>query len=514
MLDLLLVAAIAVTPCPFARETPDEVLQRIEASYGPKESKYDDLLEVVRAAVAERLQSTPIATADVPLSEHPHVALVDSLGAAVQERVAGKRRKNADDVAAILERYPWHASVELARGLEHGSDRPVPANANGFIELDAPDGRIRGYPELAVNHHLWGVGEIVGWQSRQKKGRAKIDDRRAKDVVGIATALPSHEALRVLLIGNLPETPLYAIPELQLRIHRRLVERRAQAAGGRDPMDELLAMLDAKWNGFSYQPLFAKNRISFTVPMHALMSDPSCFPFQFANSAQMKAVGDLPFIAVQTYCEYADEFLDVEITPGDVIAKTGPAQVAIAKFDRGAVHLGRYKGLVDLFVRALLSPEIPLPEFLRTYDYPADKDHAPPVSREIDYAYDVPRRHVLLLWAACEKDPVRVADWLYDHVLSKDENAFPKDVSLVVPMMLASREQEAELLAAVVARIERDRAAGAAPGPFELEFSPFPTDSSGEPNSTALAHSYHAFHAQLSTAISDAARKAIEEQLD
>lgn len=506
--------------------TPDETLQRVEDKLGNNERRYDKLLKDVDAAVQAALVSAswgPEGEAGEEssrtLASHPHLLPVQELHDAALARM--KRRKNPREVVEQLDRYPWHKLLELPRGLEHGSDRPIPKNDNGFIHLATPGERLPGYPELHVNHYLWSTGEIAGWQTGVKKGKAAFTGRKAKDTVAPCEALPSHEAMRVYLTGNLPEAPLLAIPELQHRIHSTLASLRSSGLeeGKRHPMDEVFSHLESKWNGFVFEPAYAKKEFVFTAPLHSLMADMTSFPFRFENSDAMKLVGDLPFTAVQTHMEYSEIFRGQQITASDLIAKTSDGKAVLEDFTRDVTYLNRYRALVDLMVRALLSPEIPYPEYLRVYDYPSANGHAAPEHRTPGTTYDVPRRHALLIWAACGLDPAKVGQWLHDELLSKERFEFPSNESLPIAMLGLSRAQEGELLDAVVAAIgaEREaRAADAGPGPFELQFSPFETylASDGEPNANALANSFHRCNAQLSAPIAGAALEAIRGRVD
>ena len=496
----------------------DATLRRVEDKLGNVEKRYDKLLKEVRDAVGDALETTTWGDPQrgTPLTSHPHIDLVQRLHGEAAERCS--QRKNPPETVELLEKYEWLKLLELPRGLEFGTDRPIPANKSGFIQLDTPDGPLPGYPELHVNHYLWGTGEIAGWQTGVKKGKAQFLGRSKKDTVSPCEELPSHEAIRVYLTGNVPETPLLAIPELQHRIHSELAARRVDAEGKRHSMDELLAFLESKWNGFIFKPTYSKKDLVITVPLHALMADMKSLPYHFANSDAMKAVGDIPFTAIQTHVEYSEIFRGESVTTGDLISVNAKGKACLDDFNRDTVFLSRYKALVDVMARSLLSPEIPLPQYLSAYDYPTVERHAPPSHRTPGFVYDGARRHALLLWAACEKDPVRVAGWLHEHVLSREPNVFPSKQSMPAEMVKEVRAQEQDLLAAVVLVIEKERAAhgDAGPGPFERQFCPYEDYLSvdGDPNANALANSFHHFHAELSTAISVAAHSAVQGKIN
>ena len=358
--------------------TPDATLRRVEDKLGNVEKRYDKLLKEVRGAVEDALEAGTWGDPETgaTLATHPHVKFVMGLHDEALKRC--NQRKTAPEVVELLKKYQWFKELELPRGLEYGSDRPIPANKSGFIRLESPKEALPGYPNLHVNRYLWGTGEIAGWQTGVKKGKAQFLGRSKKDTVPTCEELPSHEAIRVYLTGNLPETPLLAIPELQHRIHSELAGRRAAAEGKRHPMDELLAFLASKWNGFCFQPSYSKKEFVITVPLHALMADMHSFPYHFANSEAMTAVGDIPFTAVQTHVEYSEIFRGESITTGDLISVTDKGKACLDDFNRDTTYLNRYKALVDIFVRSLLSPEIPFPTYLSVYDYPTLEGHAPP----------------------------------------------------------------------------------------------------------------------------------------
>ncbi len=285
------------------------------------------------------------------------------------------------------------------------------------------------------------------------------------------------------------------------------------------PMDLFLTILDSKWDGFLIEVPFEKEPIPYVVPLHDLLTNTRGFSFLFPGSSALQASGDLPFLSITTLLQYTEVLRGEELSGKDFIRKTVPGLTARQEFDGDTVYLSRYKSLIDLIVRALVSPEIPFPEYLSVYDYPKG---APPAARDLDISFDVPRRHALLLWAALGEDPEALADWLFEEVFSKEENAYPLSVSLPVAFLTAVREHEPELLAAVAKRIEEARA-GSGEGnensflsaDFEREFSPFPVllSTEGAPGATALAHSFQYFHEPLAETIRQAAYAAILEKL-
>lgn len=511
------------------RPSVDEMLQRITEEYGPRERKYEALLEVVSEAVEEALAeftwtSGPGEGTPRPLAQHPHLTFIADLAETARARASG--RKNPAGIAALIETYPWNSQLELTLGLEYGSDRPIPKNKGGFVVMPDSPNPVPGYPELSVNQYLYGLGEIAGWRTGVKKGKAKYGGRKPKQRATLVEELPAWEALRVYLTGTVPDVPLLAIPELTHRIHSRLLQRRMEQTGERPPMDEFLALLDSKWNGFTIDVPYSKDPLTFVVPVHSLYVDTKGFLYQFPGSAQMASVGDLPFMAIHTHMQYSAVFRGVRIDPGDLISNTPKGVAARREFDVALNYLTRYKTLIDLIVRTVLSPEVPYPEYLTLYGYPESR---PPEARTFDSKFDVTQRQALLLWAAVNQDPEQLADWLHDELLSKPEHVFPSKASLVVAFLTLARESEGDLLDTVAQRItlvrkitdhvaeaEASRASGSLSADFEREYSPFEIYLSvqGKTGSNALAHSFQTFHAPLSEAVRAAAYGAVLKELE
>src|SRR5439155_36049 len=124
-----------------------------------------------------------------------------------------------------------------------------------------------------------------------------------------------------------------------------------------------------------------------------------------------------------------------------------------------------------------------------------------PNERKADPAFDVARKPVVLLWAFVGKDPVKLADFVYDKLLGKDEAAFPKTVNLVAGLTQVLRAEEGEMMPAIVSRILDERnhpragsESATSSGDFEREFSPYATylDTNGLPSSDFLLESFHA----------------------
>src|SRR5262249_38062429 len=251
-----LVPLLASTPqSPPAADRPpsEELLRQLNEKYKNDDKKYAALIAKVDKAVRKALASAPFpgssAAAPRALDTHPYLKLVEELSAAVRAKPAKAPVPAADDPLA---RHPCCAQLELLEGIQYGSDRPVPTHENGFIELgDLP---VPG-PELpppCVNAYLFGLQQIVGCRASAAEAKKQLAfrGRTPKDPApALESELPAWEALRVYLRGSLPEVSLYAIPRLTHLIHARLAERR-RTADQPAPMDELLALLDARWNGF------------------------------------------------------------------------------------------------------------------------------------------------------------------------------------------------------------------------------------------------------------------------
>lgn len=474
------------------------LMDELYAEYGAKDSKYESLAKKIDKEAAKRLAA---------LGEQPWKTLVDELAEAAREGAV--RKKNSAAVAGLLERFPWNTELELVLGLQFGSDRPVPQHENGFIALgSAPEG-FPGYPDLLPNEYLWGLDEIVGWQNAVglKQG-PDFAGRGPKDASSSATEMPAGEAVRVLLQGSLPEVPLFAIPELTRRIHVRLAERRRSESGEPAAMDLLLAFLDSKWNGFTFQAPYAEDSFAIVRPVHALYTENNGFLGHFPTAQQHAESGDMPFVAVQTYAQYASTFLGEQKTAEDFVEAPGGGDRWLAENN----YLAGYKKLIDELVRALLAPNLPYPRYLAAYDYPEGRG---PAARDAE-GYDVPRSHAVLAWAHAGKDPAALADFLHDELLTQEANRFPSEQSPAIALTLLVREREQELLAGIAETIRAEREAhGGDPGPYEREFSPFPTylDTTGPPATVHLVHSFQAFHEPATSAIRNAAYAVVLKEL-
>jgi hypothetical protein len=490
-------------------------MRELQAKYKQNDKKYDALAKKIEAAVATVLQTTAWtneAGIERHFDEHPFFVLVEQLSERAKDS-AGIQ----PDAAALLAKYPWNARLELDEGLDYGSDRPVPSNEKGFIDLETAPDPFPGFPELLTNQYLWGLHEIVGWRYRveiNKKGQLSFKGRGPKDSPLFEMALPPWEAIRVYLQGSLPDVALFAIPELTHEIHSRLAERRRSTSGERAAMDELLAFHDSKWNGFHFVTPYAKDPVAIVQTIQALNTDRSGFVYHFSPSAHLASVGDLPFVSILTLKKYAESFRQEQIDLGDIVGNTPKASPAITQFWADCAYLARYKSLIDEIVRAVLSPNLPYPTYIHYLDYPEEKN---PEARELDQALDVPRKHALLLWAYVGKEPASLADFLYDELLSKEANLFPNKVSLPVSLTLLIREREKVMLEAIAARImaERQKGSNGAISDFEREFSPYAAQVSGSGAiaSEYVLNSFHVLHSQATKLVQETAYTVVAAEL-
>ena len=497
----------------------DASMAKLQAKYKQQDKKYDALADAIEKEIAKSLKSTVWLTAEEAgaahtLGEHPYFARGSALAHAAQTGAAGGDAKAAARRKSLLAKYPWIPRVELDVGLDGGTDRPVPKNEKGFIDLGAPPDPFPGFPELCVNQYLFGLQEIVGWRAGVQPGKkAAFGGRDPKKPPAMETALPGYERVRVLLAGTMPEVALLALPELTHEIHTRLAERRRGTSNDPAPMDEELALLDSKWDGFVFDVPWSKDRMTVVQPILPLMADRKGFFYRFKDSGHMAEVGDLPFISIQTYPQFAQAFLGQKLGRGDFIKTSAGGKAANEAFLAHTAYLVRYRTLLDQIARAALCPSSRYPEYLAYLDYPKDKM---PGERKADPELDVSRKHAVLLFAFAGGDPAKVADWLFEHVLDKDENRFPKDVGLSAVFTAAVRREEPEILRAIAGRIAEDRkaAGGKSLCAFEREFSPYATylDVQGEPSSDFLLASFHAFHERAAKVVREAAASAVEKE--
>jgi hypothetical protein len=494
--------------------TVDEAMVALLGQYKTAEKKYEGLAKKIEQAAEKAIESAAWRPAGEvgparPLAQHPRRAFVAQLAASL-----GAKR-TSESAQELLEQFPWRASLELVEGIQYGSDRPIPKNENGFIDLGAALAPCSGFPDLSVNTYLWGLGEVVGWRYRvDDKKSPRFEGREPKDAPEALRELPGWERVRVALYGVQADTALLALPALTHAIHARGVERRKGPKGELDTFDRFAALLDSRWNGFLVTLPYAKLPLAFVSPIHASIVDRKGFLFRFPQSERMGEVGDLPFISVTTQRDYGKHFLDLSVTQGDLIANTPDAKQLIERFWEDCTYLSRYKLVVDAIGRAVLLPGVPYPQYLADYDF---KNGTLPGADAGEGEFDVPRAHALLVWAWAGGDPPKVADFLHDEIVAVEGQRYPSKAALQLLFSTKVRERQAELLKELAARVEAERSAraeGAGPGDLELEFSPFA--SFGASDAPALSHlvrHYHAFHEPLAKATSETAWTMLRGEL-
>jgi hypothetical protein len=517
-LVLPLALALAPQPAPSNRDGPatiDEAMTALQGRYKTAEKKYEGLAKKIEQAAGEAIRSAEWRPAGEgaaarPLAQHPRLAWLAALAATV-----GSVKRPSDAAAELLELFPWREMLELTDGVQYGSDRPIPENQNGFIVLGAANAPCAGFPELSVNTYLWGLGEVVGWRFRvDDKKSPRFQGRGPKDAPEAQRELPGWERVRVALYGVQSDTALYALPALTHAIHARGVERRRGADGKLHALDRFAAFLDSRWNGYIVALPYLKEPLAIVSPIHACVADRKGFLFRFPKSEEMGKVGDLPFISITTQRDYGQHLLDLSVTAGDLISNTPDATRLIERFWEDCGYLSRYKLVVDGIARAVLTPNVPYPQYLADFDFKGGKL---PAADAPEAEFDVPRAHALLVWAWAGGDPAKVADFLHDEVVAVDGNRFPSKAALQIVFATRVRERQGELLKAIGERVEAERAAraqGSGPGDLELELSPFPElGASGTPALSHLVRRYHAFHEPLSRATSEAAWELVRAEL-
>jgi hypothetical protein len=206
--------------------------------------------------------------------------------------------------------------------------------------------------------------------------------------------------------------------------------------------------------------------------------------------------------------KYAQVFRNETFDIGEFIGNAPGASAARNAFWQDCVYLGRYRALVETCARALLAPSFALPCSLDVYDFAGG---AAPAERAAAGTLDVPRKHALVLWAFAGLDPLVLADFLHDNLLDLELDRFPKNVSLHTEFAYAVRKRDAELLAAITARVSRDPASD-----YAREFSPYATalDPASATATGFLVDSYQSFHAPVVNAIRDAAYAVVTAELE
>jgi len=236
----------------------------------------------------------------------------------------------------------------------------------------------------------------------------------------------------------------------------------------------------------------------------SLISDRQGFVQRFPTGQRLTESGDVPFVSVLTLQRYAEVVRHETIDPVDLVALTPEAKAATDAFWRDCTYLARYRGLIELFGRAVLAPSQPLPRALAYLDFVA-----PAAS---DGSECAPRAHALLVWAAVGEDPLALADWLHEHVLALPENAFPGESSPTVAFAQYARAHEGELRAAVAKRVAEERARSGATGDYERAFAGAGGGAGGPPTAE-LAAAFRAFHAPLAECIRGAALAVVQAEL-
>jgi hypothetical protein len=493
------------------RPSPEEALAQLLAKHKQNEKKYEALVAKIDKAVRAALAATPMSGPDgAPartLSAHPWVKFVDQLTAEVKSELKSGGAKPAE-ASALLARYPWSKDLEFVEGLQYGSDRPVPTHENGYVALGALPDPPPGFPELGVNQYLYGLHEIVGWRACvDQKKTLLFRPRTASDPSpGIETALPPWEAIRVYLSGSLPEVSLYAIPRLTHKLHARLAERRL-VDGKPAALDELLALLDSRWNAFTFQTPYAKARTAIALPVGWLIADRKSFVYRFPLGMQLSSSGDIPFVSILTIQKYAQIFRDQTLDAHDLIARSPDGAAATDAFWQDCVYVSRYRALIETFVRAILAPGFAFPEAMEPYDFPGG---ALPAERSAAAEIDVSRKQALVLWAFREMDPTAVADFLHENLLDLEVNRYPKNASLHTEFAYAVRKRYSEMFATIQGRIAREPQ-----GDFAHLFSPNATylDTTTPAKTGTLVHSFQQFHEPVSEAIREAAYAVVMAEL-
>jgi len=495
-----------------------EVILQIQRKYKGNIKKLKSLEGKIEKHVKKALEKTYWRSGEgegteKPLSEHPYVLFVQGLS---RSAITGSQNAAAaDEAQKLLDIFPWSSDLELIIGLQGGSDRPIPRHKRGFIDLGEMPAPLPGFPELLINRYLYGTREITSWQFCvvQKKSLAFAGRTKSNRKNAMAKELPPWESVRLYLDGILPEAVLYALPQMTHEIHGRLVDRRRTESGDLARMDEVLAFLESKWNGFYFKNPYTKKTEAFVQPINALVAERGSFAYLFPLSSGLAASGDLPFISDWMYQAHARRYLGKNISIGSYIRTTEEARESLSRFRADNTYLSRYRCLVDLFVRAILVPSTSYPRYLSAFDYQGGKRPLRETGAA-DQDLDMPRKHALIAWAYVGKDFEKLADLLHEELIDKGENRFPEDVSLPVQFTIHVRKNETAMMDAIIARI-KDGGGGEAAADFEREFSPYLDyrSESGSYYSDFLAASYHSFNEQVSKAVRKAAYECVLKEI-
>lgn len=505
----------------------EKILEQLKKKYKSNLKKYRALEKKIKksvdAALAKAMwRSGPAPGIERPVKEHPLMELVDRLSDAALE--SSDSKNDQAEKQKLFDKNPWGNRLELVLGLEFGSDRPIPDHKNGFINLGEAPEVVAGYPELLFNRYMFAFQEIVGWQFGVKQSKSLNYDGRKKvsrKKTTMALDLPPWEGIRLYLKGIKPEVPLFAIPWLTHEIHSEMVDLRRSEMGELSYMDEVLAFKESKWNGFFFKDPYSRKIEAFVQPVHALYTEKGGFVFRFPVSRELAARGDLPFVSDTTYQSYADRFLGLTVSVGDLVRDTQDASTAKNKYMAESTYLARYKCLIDLIVRAVLTPSLDYPQYLNAFDYQEGKRPTRDIET-VTKELDMPRKHALLVWAFANKEPIDLARLLHEELLVQEANRFSNDVSLPVQFTIYVRKNEERMVEAVINRIKTEReggearsGAGLATGDFEREFSPFlqKGEVSGIFHSDYLAASYHSFQQPAEEAVRAAALECVFKEI-
>lgn len=510
-----------------ARVPTSEVILQIQKKYKGNLKKYKKLADKLEKHVKKALEETywrsgPGEGVEKPLSEHPYVLLVQELSqSAISE---SKERTNDDEVQKLLDTFPWSPNLELIIGLQGGSDRPIPKHTRGFIYLGEMLAPLPGFPELSINRYLYGTREIVNWQFcvEQKKSLAFSGRKKLSKKPAMMEELPPWESVQLYLDGILPDVALLAVPQMTHELHTRLVDKRRNETGELSQMDEMMAFMESKWNGFYFKNPYTKKTEPFVQSVHALVTERGSFAYRFPLSSGLASQGDLPFISDWMYQEHAKRYLGQSISIVDYVRSTEAARNSLSRFRADSTYLARYRCLIDLIVRSILVPNMSYPKYMSAFDYQGGKTPG----RETgiaDQDLDMPRKHALMTWAFVGKDIDRLADLLHRDLLAKPENQFPSNVSLPVQFTLHVRTNEQGIMDSIISRIRGkvatdstiDGGEGSLLGDFEREFSPYLDyrTVSGSYYSDFLAASHHSFTAQVSQTVKKAAYEAVLKEI-
>jgi hypothetical protein len=525
LLTVALSSTLLAAPVVHARQAtaldgipPDRIMRELQKKFGAKIKEYQRLADAIDKDVVTELGSRTWSCGEgtKPLKEHPQVVWVDSLAKMVREEF-DKPKSPTKEKQKQLEEYPWGKDLELVLGLQHGADREVPKHINGFIDLGDTPEALRGFPLLAMNQYLYGLGEVVGWQYRVKqttgaKATLKFLSRDKTVKAEVEWELPPSERIRVALLGVQPDLALVGLPEMTHLLHSELMKRR-MSGGEPARMDKMLTFMDSRWNGLKFVDPFTGGVVPIACPFHTLFTEQGGgFIDQFPRTATLLTAGDLPFVAIQTNDDYGKKFLGKDVPLSSLGWQTTPEGTALKeRFVADSTYLKRYKNLLEMIVRAILLPNQKYPPFLAAYDFKVDTLSTANEREKSDAKFGAPRKYFVLLWAYSGKDIGRLAEFVHEF-LSRPQNVFPNNVALPSVFSSYLYEKEQEMLKVVGERIAKDRAEHK--DDYEREFCPF-RDYLGEPGpmeSDYLLSSYQYFHGLVGNAIRDVAlRHAAKE---